>query len=316
MILGYRFYVFVMLLRLYDPGSEDEQTEVPKAGISADSQTTVPATSPQVKESMQSAKEMHDETLRKMEAEASAKAGTEGTPQTRRVSSEPLLTHKKCGKFIKGRGVKTAATKARAKGKGPSVKNTAVKSAPKPKAKKETPRDVNPFELPPDPNQTKIQFPRAASAPQDANQPGAPVSAPETKKPDAKQPVAPVSAPETKKPDAPVSAPVTGHNAPKRTTTMEDMTAMLNRGNTHDLDTVAEPSPSTEPSLTDMGELLDSEIEKKGRRPKTQQEKERHARRMRFFRSLTSPFLSWGACFSGWVHAYIYINTYTSFIYK
>lgn len=253
-----------------------EPTDKTCAGV--DSQTTVPATSPELKESMKKAKELHNEALRNMEAEASAEKGTEATPQTRRVSSEPLLTHKKHGKTIKGPGVKKAAAKARSKGK----RTSAVKSAPKPKM----PKDVNPFDLPPDANQTTLPFPKTAAPPPHVKQPEAPVSAPLTRQPEA--PVPRLPDPQEKK------------DTPNRANTMDDMKAMLNRGDTHDLGTpVTEPSPAEEPSLNAMGELLDSEIERKGRKPKTQQEKERHARRMRFFRSLTSPFLSWGACFSG-----------------
>ncbi len=266
-------------------GSQGDETEqvVPQGGPHVDSQATVPATSPQIKASLDLAKKHDEEKGLTAAAQQDAETLTE-TGQQKKLADPGVARHR--------------APKQTCKAKGPKVKKqttkTACKSKPKPMKESGKPgSDPNPFDLPPDPNQKTLD---------------------EFKK-DSQQLLPPPTVPAPKSSEPP---PDSGKHTPedgdskttphasqlRKQTTMDDVQAMLNRANTLE-PAPAEPSPAapapaepadTSPpatSLSDMGSMLEQEIKKKDtRKPKTQEEKDRHARRMRFFRSLTSLALS------------------------
>ena len=267
---------------------QEEESEVEGEGVEQ-SQTTVPGTTPEIAASKAAAQLQHEETLKAMEVE-NKKNFPAATPSLGRSSSEPLFVqppeNKRPPATPMNKGGKSK------KGKGPKVKKTAVKSKAKKGEKKPRggkPKEDNPFEQPPDQNQARLTFtPGAHSV----------IQPPSVAAAEAKLPEKPPT--ETPVPEKPAD----GGPKVTRQTTMEAMDAMLNRPDTQDLDDECLVS-----SLDDMTTMLEKELEKKkeedkqddsnadkkgkkDKKEKTPEEKSRHARRMRFFRSLVSHVLS------------------------
>lgn len=269
-------YIISIDFRSGCAGQDEESDDAEVEGVDQDqSQQTVPATSPEVAAAKVAAQQQHEETLKAMEIE-NQKNHPAHTPSLGHAASDPVLGDPQ-------KGTRPPATPMNKggkskKGKGPKARKTAVKSkanpkhSVKPRAGK-PPKDDNPFDQPPDPDQARLTLgPNSLTVVQP------PPVAPAEGNPDKPAPAA-----------QPEKAPVA------RQTTMDAMDAMLNRPDTQEMDAASEGV-----SLGDMSTMLDKELEKKekeekkngGKKEKTPEEKSRHARRMRFFRSLTSHSLS------------------------
>ncbi len=233
-------------------GTESDDSEEPK--VQADSQaTTVPASTPEIEAAKAEARKQHEEALKKIELQKSQAPLAQGPGVERKKKDN--TNRPKSTKPV----VKTAA-KTLAK----------AKVAKKPVKAKIKSGESNPFDGPVDSDQTRLDF----TNPQP---PGSRAPSVTEKVPPAKPQV-------------------------QHSQSMEDVTTMLNRPDTQELEDGTYDSNKEPASLEDLSNMLvkdlpekkeeTNEVEQKAMKPRTEDQKTRHNRRMRFYRSLTSWNLS------------------------
>ena len=248
------------------PGSESDDSEEPKVQTVDSQATTVPAKTPEIEAAKAEARKQHEEALKQIELEKAQAgvAGGQGSQGLQKRDHIPPTTKRK------------------------PVKKTAAKSGPKAKVAKKPRKDAepNPFDGPVDANQTRL----------DSNGKLVPPTPSQ-----ASSPVVP-SVPVTKVPPDPPAKPQVQHSE-----SMEDVADMLNRANTQELENTGQDANAKEDAkgddvnLEDLSNMLGQDLKEKkehekalqaAMKPRTESQKTRHARRMRFYRSLTSHGLS------------------------